>query len=86
MPAPALLVHAAQQALLLAVAVSLPMLAVAAVVGLVTAFLQAVTQIHDAALAHLPRLVAVLAALAVLGPWMARQIGAFALQMFVTAR
>jgi flagellar biosynthetic protein FliQ len=83
---PAALVHHAQQALLLVVAVSLPVLAVAAIVGLLTAVLQAATQIQDATLAHLPRLIAVVAALALLGPWMGHQVAAFAEQMFAAPR
>ena len=60
---PATLVHDAQQALLLVVAVSLPVLGVAAIVGLLTAAIQAATQIQDPTLAHLPRLIAVVAAI-----------------------
>ncbi|MCU0690323.1 MAG: flagellar biosynthetic protein FliQ [Polyangiaceae bacterium] len=67
-----------QQALVLSLAVALPVLAVAAVVGLVMAVLQAATQVQDPTLAHLPRVVAVAAALAVFGPWMGRHIAAFA--------
>jgi type III secretion protein S len=83
---PATLVHDAQQALLLVVAVSLPILAVAAIVGLLTAALQAATQIQDPTIAHLPRLIAVVAALALLGPWMGHEVAAFAQQMFASAR
>ncbi len=83
---PATLVHDAQQALLLVVAVSVPVLAVAAIVGLLTAALQAATQIQDATLAHLPRLVAVVAAIALLGPWMGHEVAAFAQQMFASVR
>jgi flagellar biosynthesis protein FliQ len=78
----AVLVHDAQQALLLVVAVSLPVLGVAAVVGLVVAAFQAASQIQDPTLAHLPRLVAVVAALALLGPWMGHEVAAFAAQVF----
>jgi flagellar biosynthetic protein FliQ len=81
----AVLVHHAQEALLLVVAVSLPVLAVAALVGLVVAALQAASQIQDATLAYLPRLVAVIAALALLGPWMGSAIAAFARNMFAAA-
>jgi type III secretion HrpO family protein len=81
---PAVLVHDAQQALLLVVAVSLPILGVAAVVGLVVAAFQAASQIQDPTLAHLPRLLAVVAALALLGPWMGHEVAAFAAQVFAT--
>jgi type III secretion HrpO family protein len=79
---PALLVHDAQQALLLVVAVSLPVLGVAAIVGLVVAAFQAASQIQDPTLAHLPRLLAVVAALALLGPWMGHEVAAFAAHAF----
>ncbi len=79
---PATLVHHAQQALLLMIAVSLPVLAIAAVVGLVVAAFQAASQIQDPTLAHLPRLLVVIAAVAMLGPWMGREVAAFAAQMF----
>ncbi|MCC6216909.1 MAG: type III secretion system export apparatus subunit SctS [Polyangiaceae bacterium] len=73
----------AQEALLLAVAVSLPVVGVAAVVGLAVAVLQAATQIQDSTLAHLPRLVVVAIALAIAGPWMGREIALLAERAFV---
>lgn len=84
MPAADLTQHA-QEALVLMAAVSLPVLAVAAIVGMIVAAFQAASQIQDPTIAHLPRLLAVIAALVVLGPWMARQIGAFAERMFAFA-
>ena len=85
MPA-SVLVHDAQLALWLSVAISVPVLAVEAGVGLVVAALQAASQIQDPTLAHLPRLVVVTAALAVAGPWMGHQIAAFARDMFVASQ
>jgi type III secretion HrpO family protein len=79
---PATLVHDAQEALLLVVAVSLPVLGVAAVVGLVVAAFQAASQIQDPTLSHLPRLLAVVAALALLGPWMGHEVASFAQHVF----
>lgn len=52
------------------VAVSMPVLLVALATGLVVSLLQAVTQINEATLSFLPKLLAILAALAVAGPWM----------------
>ena len=82
---PTTLLEHAQNALLLSVAVALPVLAVAAFVGLIVALFQAASQIQDPTIAHLPRLLAVIAALVILGPWMGSQIGAFAERMFVMA-
>ena len=78
---PADLAQRAQEALLLSVAVALPVVAVAALVGLVVAVLQAATQIQDVTIAHLPRFLSVAVALALLGPWMGRQIAVFAARM-----
>ena len=82
---PATLVYNAQQALLLMIAVSLPVLAVAALVGLVVAAFQAASQIQDPTLSHLPRLLTVIAALALLGPWMGHEVAAFAQRAFALA-
>jgi type III secretion HrpO family protein len=84
MPASTLLFHA-REALLLAATVSLPAIAIAALVGLVVASLQAATQVQDVTLAHLPRLLAVALTLALVGPWMAREIASFAEHVFLLA-
>jgi type III secretion HrpO family protein len=81
-----LLVEHARQALVLAALVSLPVIGVAALVGLLVAAIQAATQIQDPTLAHLPRIVAVTATLAVLGPWMGWQIASFAERVLLLAR
>lgn len=84
LPVSALVGHA-QEALLLTVALSLPVVGVAAVVGLVVAAFQAASQVQDATIAHLPRLVAVVGALVVLGPWMGSQVAGFAERLFLLA-
>lgn len=76
------LVTLAQQALVLSLLVSLPVLVAAAALGLLSAIFQAVTQVQDPALGHLPKLAAVTLALALAGPWMGRQILGFALRAF----
>ncbi len=82
---PHVLFEHAQSALVLSLAVVLPVVAVAAVVGLVVAAFQAASQIQDPTIAHLPRLVAVVAALVIVGPWMGAQVGAFAERMLMLA-
>jgi type III secretion protein S len=57
--------------LMLVLWLSLPPLAVAALVGLVVGLLQAVTQIQDQSLPQVVKLVAVLVTVAVLGPLLA---------------
>ncbi len=82
---PAVLLDAARDALLLALALSLPVVAVAAVVGLFVAAFQAATQLQDPTVAHLPRLLAVVAALVVLAPWIGREVGGFAERVLLLA-
>jgi flagellar biosynthesis protein FliQ len=47
-----------------------PMLVVALVVGLIVSIFQAATQINEATLSFIPKLVAVFASLIIAGPWM----------------
>jgi type III secretion HrpO family protein len=82
----ATLVHDAQWALWLVVLLSLPVLGVAALVGFVVAAFQAASQIQDPTISHLPRLIVVVAALAIVGPWMGHAIGEFAERMFAAPR
>jgi type III secretion HrpO family protein len=69
-----------QQALLLSVAVALPVVGAAALVGLIVSVLQAATQVQDHTIGHLPRLLAVVAVLVATGPWIGGQIAEFALR------
>ncbi len=59
-----------QDALLMLLMVSAPILGTALVVGLLVSLFQAVTQIHEATLAFVPKLIAVIVAFAIAGPWM----------------
>ena len=59
-----------QEALLMLLMVSAPVLAVVLIVGLVIGLFQAVTQINEATLAFVPKLIAAVAVFAIAGPWM----------------
>ncbi|KQP13792.1 flagellar biosynthesis protein FliQ [Pseudorhodoferax sp. Leaf267] len=59
-----------QEALTLLLMVSAPVLIVVMVVGLVISIFQAITQIHEATLSFVPKLVAAMLVLAIAGPWM----------------
>ena len=59
-----------QEALIMLLMVSAPVLAVVLVVGLLVSLFQAVTQINEATLAFVPKLVAAMAVFAIAGPWM----------------
>ena len=82
MPSAGELTSLAQDALLLSIAVSIPVVAVAALVGFIVSVFQAATQLQDPTLGHLPRLIVVACVLALLGPWIGSQIAAFAARAF----
>ncbi|KTT20874.1 flagellar biosynthesis protein FliQ [Pseudacidovorax intermedius] len=59
-----------QDALLMLLMVSAPVLLTVLAVGLLVSIFQAVTQISEATLAFVPKLVAAVAVFAIAGPWM----------------
>lgn len=59
-----------QEAVKLALLLAAPPLLVALVVGLLISIFQAATQINEATLSFIPKLLAVVAAFVVAGPWM----------------
>jgi flagellar biosynthetic protein FliQ len=68
----ATVIELARQALWMIVLVSAPMLVVALVVGVTVGIFQAATSINEMTLSFIPKVVAMAAALAVVGSW---QIG-----------
>ena len=59
-----------QEALVLLLMVAAPVLGTVLVVGLVISIFQAITQIHEATLSFVPKLVAAMLVLALAGPWL----------------
>jgi flagellar biosynthetic protein FliQ len=59
-----------QEGLMILLTVAAPLLLVVLVVGLVVSVFQAATQIHEATLSFVPKLVAAVIVLAIAGPWM----------------
>lgn len=59
-----------QDALWMLLMISAPVLGVVLVVGLLISLFQAVTQINEATLAFVPKLLAAIAVFALAGPWM----------------
>lgn len=68
---PDAVLHLVRQALEVTLLVSAPLLLAALVTGLLIGVLQAATQINEATLSFIPKLVAIFAAMVVGGPWMA---------------
>jgi len=59
-----------QQGLYLLLMVSAPLLLAVLVIGLVVSIFQAATQINEATLSFVPKIIGAVAVLAVMGPWM----------------
>ena len=69
------------EALLLCLIVSLPTVLVAATVGLLIAFVQAVTSLQEQAIGQGAKMIAVLVTLLIAAPWGARMVLEFANSM-----
>jgi flagellar biosynthetic protein FliQ len=72
--------HAMEVALMIAA----PMLLVALGIGLVVSIFQAATQINEMTLSFIPKLVGILVALVVAGPWMLTIILDYMREMFTS--
>ena len=59
-----------RDALTLLLMIAMPVLGVVMGVGLLVSVFQAVTQIHEATLAFVPKLIAAMVVFAIAGPWM----------------
>jgi flagellar biosynthetic protein FliQ len=59
-----------------------PLLGIALVVGLAVSFVQAITQINEATLAFLPKVMAIGIALMMLGPFMSATLSGFTHRVF----
>jgi len=59
-----------QQGLEMLLLISAPLLLGSLVIGLVVSILQAATQINEATLSFIPKLIAMVAILVIAGPWM----------------
>ena len=74
----------ARRAITLVLVTGAPVLATARGVGLIVSLLQAITQVQDQTLTFVPKIVAVLVALAIVGPWMMEKLIEFGREMFGT--
>ena len=61
---------AGQQGLYMLLMVSAPLLLSVLLIGLVVSIFQAATQIHEATLSFVPKIIGAVAVLAIAGPWM----------------
>jgi flagellar biosynthetic protein FliQ len=80
---PDLVGQIARDAIEITLYLSLPILGVGLVVGLLISLFQAVTQIQEATLVFVPKIVVVLLALLFLSPWMMRKMLSYTEQIIV---
>ncbi len=62
-----------------------PMLVAALAIGLVVSVLQAITQINESTLTFIPKMVAVVVVLMVMGPWMLEVLSEYTVQILESA-
>jgi len=80
---PDLVGQLAREALETTLFLSLPILGIGLIVGLLVSLFQAVTQIQEATLVFVPKIVVVFLALLVLSPWMMRKMMFYTEQLIV---
>ena len=72
-----------RESLWIAVKVAAPLLGVALAIGLLVGILQAATSIQEMTLSFIPKLLALVVVLFVVGPWMLRIIVTFSQRLFM---
>lgn len=65
-----MVIQLGQEALMIVLLVSAPMLGLGLIVGLLVSIFQATTSIQEQTLAFIPKIIAVFVAILIFGPWM----------------
>jgi len=81
---PACVLDFAHSTLLTTATLAAPLLIVALVAGLVIGILQAATQIHEATLSFIPKIVLLVLTLFAIGPWMLRTLIDFTRDLYTS--
>ena len=72
----------ARRSMMIALQLSMPILVLSLVVGVIVSLFQAVTQIQEQTLTFVPKIIVLVLALTVLGPWMLHTIVGFTAGLF----
>jgi flagellar biosynthetic protein FliQ len=75
-------IHLARESLTVALLVAAPILGLSMLVGIIISILQATTQIQEQTLTFVPKIIAVMAAILIFGPWMLDIIVRFTHNLF----
>ncbi len=77
-----MVIYIAREALSVALLVSAPMLLLGMLVGIIVSIFQATTQIQEQTLTFVPKIIVVMLAMVILGPWMLTIITQFTYNLF----
>lgn len=75
-------IDVAQQAIKVVLMISAPILGLGLLVGLIVSIIQATTQIQEATLSFIPKILAIALTLLVFGPWMMNLMYEFTVNLF----
>ncbi len=75
-------IYLAREALSVVLLVSAPMLGLGMLVGVIVSILQATTQIQEQTLTFVPKIIAVMIAIIIFGPWMLTVVTQFTRNLF----
>lgn len=78
----ALVIELGQQTMYTILLLAAPMLGIGLLVGLAVSIFQATTQIQEATLAFIPKIVAIFASIVIFGPWMLSVLINFTTKLF----
>lgn len=78
-----LVIQLGQEALMMVIIVSAPMLGLGLSVGLMVSVFQATTSIQEQTLAFIPKIIAVFVAILIFGPWMLSIMTEFFMGIFI---
>jgi flagellar biosynthetic protein FliQ len=74
----------AHRTLMMTSMLAAPLLLIALIAGLVIGMLQAATQINEATLSFIPKLILIVLALFAIGPWMLRELVDFTREIYTS--
>ena len=77
-----MIIELGQQAMFTILILAAPMLILGLLVGLAVSIFQATTQIHEATLAFVPKIIVVLGSVVIFGPWLLSIIINFTLKLY----
>jgi flagellar biosynthetic protein FliQ len=77
-----LIIKLGQDAIRITAMIAAPMLLGALVIGLIISVLQAITQINEATLTFIPKMIVIMAVVIIAGPWMLDSISHYTIELY----